>query len=391
MLKAQQVLAVANVANFEEGLEKEIALQNRKWDKEKAQLETQLIEKAQLSQSEIELNEAIYQTIEEKTLAHLLKIKQLKDAAKIADLENMADATEPLDENMIELEQMQLHFDAKQALIDAQYEIEKEAAGNNQSALLAAEASFNRKTLANKNALIDAEFALTESKLANAQMYISTLAGVFSQESAMGKALFLVNQGLAIADIWVNIAKANAKAVAASPLTFGQPWVTANTLQGGLSTAMVLAQTVGKMAKFATGGFTQGEQIYMAGEAGTEWIAPNWMMENPSTAALIAILEKARTNKIGPNEAAIPQFATGGFSSSSSIVPLQGDERSGGGQSDSELRALPEKNNDNHIYQILEDLTVEIRELRKYRPAVAIEAIERERDNYIKIKQTSGL
>jgi hypothetical protein len=207
----------------------------------------------------------------------------------------------------------------------------------------------------------------------------------------MGKALFLFNQGLAIADIWVNTAKANAKAVAASPLTMGQPWVTANTVQGGINTALVLAQTIGKMAKFASGGYTEGERIYVAGEAGTEWIAPNWMMNNPSTAALISILEKSRKNKVSPNQAAIPQFASGGFSSSSSIVPLQGDERSGGGQSDSKLRSLIEKTDDNKYNQILEDLTTEIRELRKYRPTVAVETIERERDNYIKIKQTSGL
>ncbi len=135
-LKAEQVLNDARIANFEEGLEKELALQNRKWDQEKLKLQQQLIEKENLSKTEIELNDKIYQTIEEKELEH-------------------------------------------------------------------------------------------QAKIATAQSYISTLAGIFGEETAMGKALFLFNQGLAIAEIWVNTAKANAVAVAASPLTFGQPWVTA--------------------------------------------------------------------------------------------------------------------------------------------------------------------
>ncbi|RLD57302.1 MAG: phage tail tape measure protein, partial [Bacteroidetes bacterium] len=97
ILKADQVLSDSRIANFEEGLEKEIALQNRKWDTEKLKLEEQLIEKEQLSEIEIELNDKINQTIEEKTTEHQTKIQQIKDAAKLADLENLVDAAEPLD------------------------------------------------------------------------------------------------------------------------------------------------------------------------------------------------------------------------------------------------------------------------------------------------------
>ncbi len=285
----------------------------------------------------------------------------------------------------MQLEQLQSFHDAKQNLIEAQYKKEKALAGQSQSALLAAEANFNRKTLANKMALIDAEFELTETKIATAQGYLSALAGVFKQETVMGKAMFLFNQGLAVAEIWVNVAKANAKAIAVSPLTFGQPWVTANTIQAGVNTALVVAQTVGKMAKFATGGYTDGEKIYVAGEKGTEWIAPNWMMENPTIAAQIANLENIRTKRISPSEAAIPQFATGGYSSFSYCPPL-GDERSGGGQDD-----YLQTNSSNQVYQILADLTTEIQELRKYRPSVAVETIEKELNNYSKIKFSTGL
>jgi hypothetical protein len=41
--------------------------------------------------------------------------------------------------------------------------------------------------------------------------------------------------------------------------------------------------------------------------------------------------------------------------------------------------------------QILQDLANEINLLRKYRPTVAVETIEKELTKYIEIKQTSGL
>ena len=64
-----------------------------------------------------------------------------------------------------------------------------------------------------------------------------------------------------------------------------------------------------------------------------------------------------------------------------------GDERSGGGQDDYYLQT----NSTNQVYQILADLTTEIQELRKYRPSVAVETIEKELNNYSAIKISTGL
>ena len=377
-IKALEVLRDAEIANLKDGLEKEMALQNQAWEKEKAGLEEQLIDKQILTQQEFEFNDSIYRTIEEKERLHQQKLADIKNASKIGTLENLVEAAEPVSEEFANFDQMQAHFDAKQELIQAQYEREKELANGNHAALLAAEANFNRKSLANKNALIDAEFELVQTKINTYQGYINTLAGIFSEESAMGKAIFLFNQGLAIADIWVNIAKANAKAVAASPLTFGQPWVTANTIQGGVNTALVLAQTVGHFAKFATGGYTEGEKMYIAGEKGTEWIAPNWMMENPTTAAVIASLENMRKNKVSVNTSAIPHMASGGFTSRNNAP-------------DKFPESFDKPGNQDLQNQILQDLTNEINLLRKYRPTVAVETIEKELTKYVEIKQTSGL
>jgi TP901 family phage tail tape measure protein len=67
--------------------------------------------------------------------------------------------------------------------------------------------------------------------------------------------------------------------------------------------------------KFATGGYTHGEAMYIAGEAGREWIAPNDMINHPVTGPIIAALENMRNSKLSP--AAIKTFASGGFTASS--------------------------------------------------------------------------
>lgn len=51
----------------------------------------------------------------------------------------------------------------------------------------------------------------------------------------------VIEKAAAIGQIWANNAIANAKAVAASPLSFGQPWVTVNTVSAVLSTAATVA------------------------------------------------------------------------------------------------------------------------------------------------------
>ncbi len=57
--------------------------------------------------------------------------------------------------------------------------------------------------------------------------------------------------------------------------------------------------------------------MYVAGEAGTEWIAPNWMVSNPVTAPIISSLESFRQNPVKLDSNIIPMFASGGYASSS--------------------------------------------------------------------------
>ncbi|WP_295796888.1 hypothetical protein [Mucilaginibacter sp.] len=88
------------------------------------------------------------------------------------------------------------------------------------------------------------------------------------------------------------------------------------------------AGSSGSVPKHADGGFTGlatsdnpagyvnvptlFNKKYIAGEAGSEWIAPNWMLKNPYTANVMGALEALRQQ----GSASVPAHAAGGFTGS---------------------------------------------------------------------------
>ena len=73
----------------------------------------------------------------------------------------------------------------------------------------------------------------------------SQFGGLLQQIAGKNKALaiagVIIQQAASIGQIIANTGIANAKALAASPLTFGQPWVAINTISAGLSIAATIA------------------------------------------------------------------------------------------------------------------------------------------------------
>jgi hypothetical protein len=208
------------------------------------------------------------------------------------------------------------------------------------------------------------------------------------QETALGKALFLFNQGLAVAEIWMSIAKANAKALELSPATMGQPWIGINTAIGAAQTALALSQVVQAFSKsssdtgYSQGGFTtQGNKDEPAGIVHkSEYVINKEMLANPQVRYIADMLENMRTRKVSLNSQAFPMLKSGGFattnktssSASQKLIP---------GSSD----FIVQQN------QINRELTAAIRAFMEHRPPVAIETIERELKKYNKQKLTQGL
>ena len=140
-----------------------------------------------------------------------------------------------------ELANIATSFDRRKELI-AQKEAEllmQEGLTQNQRTAIA-------QTAANERQAIDMAELEAKAELQTAYLDLASGFGSFLKEIA-GKnkkiaiAGVIVEQAAAIGKIVVNTGIANAKALAASPLTFGQPWIAINTISAGLSIASSVA------------------------------------------------------------------------------------------------------------------------------------------------------
>jgi hypothetical protein len=76
------------------------------------------------------------------------------------------------------------------------------------------------------------------------EQFGNVLSQVAGKNKALAIAGIVISQAAAIGQIVAQTAIANAKSVAASPLTFGMPWVAINTISAGLSIASTIAGAV---------------------------------------------------------------------------------------------------------------------------------------------------
>ncbi|MCT4586655.1 MAG: phage tail tape measure protein [Carboxylicivirga sp.] len=141
------------------------------------------------------------------------------------------------------------------------------------------------------------------------------------REKQLGLFQVAVNTAMAVMKIWAEVPKAD----------FG--------ISTGILTALAIANGALQAAaissapvpEYAEGGYTHGDRIYRAGEAGTEWIANNQMVNNPDTGPVIAALEavqrgKAPASMFGGVTPAfsemmeVPRYAAGGYTQPSTNI-----------------------------------------------------------------------
>ncbi len=387
-LKAEEELASAKIENIRDEFERLEEAEKQRWLIEKTALELRLIDKLELNEKEQAINDAIHAQILEKEKTHQQKLRDLNTGKSIAEKEQLVTAATPFDTEFSPLADMEKMFAAKKALIEAQYQNEKQLAAGNYAFLQAAEKRHNDALIQLKLDLIDAEFLQKEQRIAAGQEFIGALSGMVDQETALGKALFLFNQGLAIAEIWMSVAKANAKAVELSPLTAGMPWVAINSAIGAAQTALVVSQVVKSFqSPTAKKGYSEGGPTPPGGKyepAGVvhkgEYVVSQDMLADPQVKYITDIFEKMRTRRISLSQAAMPVLSSGGFASvnrASSTPVLPGT---------SDNSKLIRQQNEANL-----QLAKAIQMFMEHRPTVAVETIEREMKKYIKITQTHGL
>ena len=112
----------------------------------------------------------------------------------------------------------------------------------------------------------DAKLAIQNAVLDNVSGGIGVLKQLGEKNKAVQKAAIIAENAVGIARIILNTQAANAKSIAASPLTAGQPWVAVNTISGALSVASSLLAT--KKALSALGGGSAGTAPSVSGGSG---------------------------------------------------------------------------------------------------------------------------
>jgi len=332
LLQAEKELAGAKIENLKDGIEKEKELEEKRWKDELAGLKKQLVEKQNLSDDEVALNDTINKTIAEKTVAH---------NKKIADLNLAGELQLKMDKALYDQASAQTDQDrwaAESELAQAQFEQDLADAKGNAAKIAQAERSLSDKLIAIKTEELDKRQKIGDSIFNASDTLFSALVELAGKESALGKALFLFQQAAAIGQIIFNTAIANAKAVAASPLTFGQPWVTINTISAGVSIASVVAQAIGSFTGSSTKGHADGGYTGDGGKnepAGIvhkgEYVIPQEGVKNPRLQPFINIFEQARRNRslsrldLRPEVQSMNRsggFSSGGYTSRGTTIPF---------------------------------------------------------------------
>lgn len=351
LVKADKELADAKIANLKDGIEKEKELENNRWSDELTGLKKRLADITGMSNEEIALRDTINKIIEEKTAAHNYKMGILNSAEDIANLEKQKEKLGTINDNANSLaektpwlssDQIKSFFDARKATIEEAYKTEQELAKDDIAKQKAAQKKYNADTLQLKNQEVDITYDAAQRRIGIAQDFLGALSSVVNQESALGKALFLFQQGLAIASIWISTAKANMKAIEILVLPpLYAPVIAANTVMAGVQTALVIAQTIGNFVSsgskggkgHAEGGYTgDGGKYEPAGIVHRgEYVIPQEGMANPGLFAVVQAIESARRNRTlarlelrpeitGMVESNRRTYASGGFASPS---PMQ--------------------------------------------------------------------
>jgi len=182
--------------------------------------------------------------------------KEIADAKALADLKNTirdAEAVSEEEKRALELIKIDEQFAAliekakanglaTQELEDAQRQAKIDKQKQFDEIDEKREKEHQDKITEIKNIEIQTEQQIQQAKLALASQFGNLLTQIAGKNKTAAIAGVLIQKASSIGQIIANTGIANAKAVAASPLSAGQPFVTINSISAGLSVASTLAQ-----------------------------------------------------------------------------------------------------------------------------------------------------
>jgi hypothetical protein len=238
------------------------------------------------------------------------------------------------------------------------------------------------------------EKQLTEARKQLKSEYINAigqvagaLSSMFKEGSAAQIAALAIEKGAAIAQIIFQTAIANAKAVAASPLTAGQPWVAINTVSAVASIASIVATTISSFKDKKnnnTPGYAEGKYPLTTGMHGDK---PHMALFNEVPGQPEMVVDGLTTRKLHLNYPEIiraiytvrdgrtPQYAEGKYPATHSGSPAENKTGIASGISPEDAKAL----------------TTAIQEFMRWKPAMSVELFEKKQMQFQKIKDDNKL
>jgi hypothetical protein len=126
---------------------------------------------------------------------------------------------------------------------------------------------IKQEDIAREQSVADAKLAIQNAQLDNVSAGINLLKDLGIKNKAIQKGLLIAENAAGIAKIIINTMAGNAKAVAASPLTAGQPFVAVNSIGAGIGIASSIAATAKGLAALGGGGSTGGGSMPSGGSA----------------------------------------------------------------------------------------------------------------------------
>ncbi len=328
-------------------------------------------------------------------LAHLVVMRGLyqQESSEFIEIQGQI-----IDKKMAWSQQFEDMLQTSQSITEALSENEKNMFADINSEMDKYMADYQDKLNKETEATIEAERIKTEAREKAKEAAITSAfeSGAAAVENAQtieeaGRAILNTIRKQIKAYMAEFVATMVLKALKGVPFPFN---IAAAAVAGG--TATFLFNKI--IPEFASGGFTNGERMYIAGEAGTEWISPNWMTRHPATAPLIANLENLRQRGPHLNPKAVKYFAEGGYTNNTDNkmnnlnkmdyrIDPYGAKGAKMDKMQNEILSELVKKIGNSIDKNTEATT----RLMKYRPVVAVETIERERKRYVEVQQTRGL
>jgi hypothetical protein len=148
-----------------------------------------------------------------------------------------------------------------------QYEKEKQA-------ILDAAAE---EEIATEKAVLEAKKAIRDANVRNIEAGIGLVKDLAGENKAILAAAVVAENAAGIAKTITNTVAANAKAVGASPLTAGQPWVAINSISAGIGIASSIAATAKALSQLGGGGSAGSVPSLSGGGAAATTPAPQMM------------------------------------------------------------------------------------------------------------------